>query len=359
VFVRELMSQTWMYLQEASPWILLGFTIAGLIHAFIPQEVFAKHLQRRGFRSVLEASIMGLPLPLCSCGVIPAAVGLRKRGASKGATLSFLISTPQTGVDSWAITYAFLGGVMFVVRLVASFLTALITGSFGDWLCPEDGKGLGGQENACPHCDEEGEHRHTFPDKLKTALRFSFVELMEDTGKWIILGVLAAGVIGAIVPEGFFERYLGAPFLSMLVMLIVGIPLYICASASTPVAAALILKGMSPGAALVLLLAGPATNTSTMLVVGKFLGRRALVIYLLLIAICALGFGSLTNWLCSTFGICPTVTMKERTPGELFLHVASALFFLAAVATVYIRKLFGRKPCPHCADGDHAGHMHT
>jgi hypothetical protein len=244
--------------------------------------------------------------------VLPAAVSLRKQGASNGATTAFLISTPESGVDSISITYALLDPIMTVARPVVAFVTAAVAGItenlFGannknsriipDLSCPVDGCCDG--KNCSP---EEHRRHHTFWEKFSAGMQFAIGTLWEDLAAWFLIGLVLAGLITVLVPPDMFSQYLGAGLPAMLIMLAVGIPLYICATASTPIAAALILKGVSPGAALVFLLAGPATNMASLTVLTGTLGKRATAIYLASIAICAVLFGLIVDQVYLSLGI--------------------------------------------------------
>ncbi|MEL4305985.1 SO_0444 family Cu/Zn efflux transporter [Methanococcoides sp. LMO-2] len=318
----DIMLESWDIFAEAAPYLLLGFGIAGLLHVFVPDDKVMQYLGSSAgkFRSVINASFLGVPLPLCSCGVVPAALSLRKRGATKGATLSFLISTPQTGVDSIAITYALLDPIMTVFRPVATFITAVVAGVAENMLnLSKDGvdklSGKAAPLNAlpmfsaepdscgCSSCGPHEEKAGSFVQKVKSGLKYAYIELLGEIGFWLIVGVVVAGIISYVVPENLVGNYLGGGIASMLLALIVGIPLYICATASTPLAAVLILKGMSPGAAFVFLLAGPATNAATITMVLKFLGRRTTAVYLASIALCAVVCGLVLDQIYSRLGI--------------------------------------------------------
>jgi len=291
--------ECWLIFKEAAPFVIFGFFAAGLLKVLIPEKAIVKHLGGNGFRSVFKASLFGVPLPLCSCGVIPVAVGLRKQGASKGATASFLVSVPETGVDSVAITWALLDPLMTIIRPVSAFITALATGSLIN-LLPEQ-KEVSKTDTADSCCSADPDKstlsalQKPILQRLKDGVVYAFTDLLKDIGGWLLLGILIAGVISYFVPIDFVDRYLGGEYSSLLIMLIIGIPLYICASASTPIAAALVLKGLSPGAALVFLLAGPATNAATMTVVAKHLGKTTTVVYVAVIATCSLAFGWIVN----------------------------------------------------------------
>lgn len=300
--------ECWGILLESAPYVLLGFFAAGLLKALVSEEAVVRHLGKSSTGSVLKASLFGVPLPLCSCGVIPAAIGLRKQGASKGASASFLVSVPETGVDSIAISWALLDPIMTLVRPISALITAIITGLLIN-LLPEDAADSAlppAQSSCCSSSSGAAPKPTSRPPlllRLREGLSFAFGDLLGDIGSWLLLGIVIAGVISFLVPVDFVAQYLGSEFLSLLIMLAVGIPLYICASASTPIAAALVLKGLSPGAALVFLLAGPATNAATLTVVYRYFGRAATSIYLASIALCSLLFGYLLNRLYNLTGL--------------------------------------------------------
>ena len=274
---------SWHMLKDASVYLLFGFLIAGLIRLLLPDDKVVKYMGGKGTKPILIASLFGIPLPLCSCGVIPAAIGLRKQGAGKSATMSFLVSTPETGVDSIAITYALLDPLMTVFRPIAAFLTAMCTGILDNYVnrdIPDTNDLIHIHDDTCmDNCTEktiyETYQYSSLIRRLGMALRYGFVDLLGDLAKWLILGILIAGLISYLMPVGFIQNYLNNEWIAMLVMLVAGIPLYVCATASTPIAAALMVKGLSPGAALVFLLAGPASNAATITVVAKYFGKRS------------------------------------------------------------------------------------
>lgn len=343
--VYGILVESWKLLNEAAPYVLLGFFAAGVLKAFVSEEFVADHLGRSTFGSVVKASLFGIPLPLCSCGVIPAAAGLRKHGASRGASAAFLISTPETGIDSIAITWALLDPIMTVMRPVAAFFTATLTGLFINLLPDEpplapvtvpvvDHSSC--SDSCCGHAPAEAEQGPV--SRMRAGLQFAFGDLLGDIGKWLLIGILISGTIAFFVPEDFFSRYLGSEILSLLAMLAIGIPLYICASASTPIAAALVLKGLSPGAALVFLLAGPATNAATLTVIGKFLGKRVTAIYLATIAVCSLVLGWMVNRLYSAMDLSIARWVSHS--------VEEAVSPLTVVCSVLLLILIGRSLLP-------------
>lgn len=288
------MSQFIHLVGDMSPYLLLGFLLAGLMHAFIPGGFYAKYLSKNGFRSVLNAALLGIPLPLCSCGVIPTAMSLRKEGASKGAVVSFLIATPQTGVDSILATYGLMGLPFAVIRPIAALVTALFGGATikGEELNCADSTAT-----SCSCDDHEAHAPQTFWQKIVEALRFGFVEMMQDIGKWLIVGLIVAAFITIAIPTEWFAVFHESTWASMLLVLCIAIPMYVCATGSIPIAVALMMKGLTPGAALVLLMAGPACNAASILVVRKVLGTRTLIAYLASIIVGSIVFGYIVDYL--------------------------------------------------------------
>ena len=367
-FVIRWGAESWHMLAESSVYVLFGLVVGGLLRVFLSPGTVARHLGRGRFSSVLKASALGIPLPLCSCGVLPAAASLRRQGASRGATTAFLISTPETGVDSIALTWALLGPVMTVARPVAAFLTATVAGVVENLIGKPDDREVV-PDMRCPvdaccdgvGCSEE-EHRrhHSLGEKLRAGMRFAFGELWADLAGWFMVGTALAGLIGALVPDDVMGRYLGGGVWSMLLMLAVAVPLYICATSSTPVAAMLILKGVSPGTALVLLLAGPATNVTSISVLFGILGKRATAIYLTAISVvsvlCGLGLDALHGWL----GLSARAAVghaAEMVPPWL-QAVGAALLLLMSVRPIGASlraRLSGRKQEHEHREGDHAG----
>jgi len=314
-FIKDSLTVAWYVFFESSPYMLFGFFIAGIIYVFLKPEQVARYFGGRGTRPVVLSALAGVPIPLCSCGVIPAAAGLKKQGASRGATLSFLISTPETGMDSIPITYALIDPLMTVVRPIAAFFTAVVAGISENLLGRRDDTSeiegrsepntFIGQPELAPTPNSAPSNDRPFTSKVADGMRYAFGELLGDIGPWFVFGVLLAGLIMTLVPDNFIGGYLGNPLLAMAAMLVAGIPMYVCATSSTPIAAALILKGLNPGAALVFLLAGPATNIATLSMVSGMLGKRSVTIYLAAIVFCSFAMGLLVDFLYATFQIQP------------------------------------------------------
>lgn len=281
-------------LNEMSPYILLGLLIAGILHAFVPSRLMSRHLSGHGFGSAFKAAMIGVPLPLCSCGVLPTAVAMRRSGASKAATTSFLIATPQTGVDSITATYSLLGPAFALVRPVAALVTAL----GGGWIMGRLTKGETAAAPANPATgDVEDERPVTFAGKLKATFVYGFNTLLRSIGKWLVAGLVIAALITIFVPSDFLVALGDRPLLAMLAMLVISVPMYVCATGSIPIAMSLMLKGLSPGAGLVLLMAGPAANFASIAVISRTMGRRTAALYVAAISLGAIAFGLLIDYL--------------------------------------------------------------
>lgn len=307
-YIIQVIQDIWLMMTTAAPFILFGFLAAGLIHTFVKAERIVALLGKRNWKSVFIASLCGLPLPLCSCSVLPTAATLREKGASRGATTSFLISTPETGVDSILLTYGMMGGWMALLRPVAAAITALSAGLAVNF--------FGWEESALQQEKPKASCCHAAPQPIQpvqksccggsapkpkakswwqTTLHYGFVELSNNLAKWLALGFILSGIISAMLPTSLFESWAGQGFSSLILMLLISMPMYICASGSTPIAAAMLMKGLSPGAAVVFLLAGPATNMAALPVLYKILGKRSTVIYLVSIFVITLAIGMMIN----------------------------------------------------------------
>jgi uncharacterized membrane protein YraQ (UPF0718 family) len=342
----------WDILRDSALFILLGFLLAGLLDAAFSRLRLTRLLRGNGRRSVFWATLIGIPLPLCSCSVLPSALTLRRKGAGRGATLAFLISTPETGITSILLTYGLIGPFLAIYRPIAACVTGLIAGLTQNAVerrfpptaerAAEDRQGAE-TRSCCDRCGREtsgveAAESDTGSDLasaepaghgLSSALRYTFGELFDDVFGWLVIGILAAAAIQTWVPPAVLGRVIGGPWQSMLLMLFIGVPLYVCAEASTPIAAALMAGGLSPGAALVFLLVGPATNIGSIGVLGRQLGRRTLAIYLASIAGTALAAGAVANALLggSAGAISASAVGQSLLPE--WLKTAGAVVFLA------------------------------
>lgn len=311
------MNEVFDLINKMSPYLLLGFFLAGVMHAFVPNTLYRRYLGGSSFRSVLNAAILGVPLPLCSCGVIPTAMSLKKEGASKGATVSFLIATPQTGVDSIIATYSLMGLPFAFIRPLAALITALFGGQMVNWFDKKDSPAAASAASGSGPkvAGESSKTETTFGKKVVSIFKYAYVDMMQDIGRWLIIGLVVAGLITVFVPESFFALFADNSLLSMFIVLLFAIPMYLCATGSIPIAVALMMKGLSPGTALVLLMAGPAVNAASMLVVGKVLGKRTLLIYLLSITAGAIAFGLGIDWLLPREWFTTSLGMASESSG--------------------------------------------
>ncbi|MCJ7543493.1 MAG: permease [Phycisphaerae bacterium] len=334
----------WGVLSEMAPYLLFGFLAAGVLSVLISPRFISRHLGGGGVLSVLKASAFGVPLPLCSCSVIPVATSLRRHGAGKGATTAFLISAPQTGVDSILVTFSLLGGVFAIFRPIVALLSGLIGGVLVELL-----------DRDCATCAAPSEQDDVPGDprglgaRLVHALHYGFVTLPEDIGWPLLAGLVVAALISALVPPDFFATALGGAMgggvLAMLVMMLLGVPVYVCATASVPIAAALVAKGVSPGAALAFLMTGPATNAATIVTVWRVMGVRTGVLYLLTIMGTAMGAGLMLNAIFSM----PAMPQPPAAGVAMIPHwigATAAVVLLALLGVAVVRPLLRRRREP-------------
>jgi len=323
---------------EAAPWLCLGLVIAGIIKVFVPQDLMNKQLGGTGPATIVRASLVGAPLPLCSCGVIPTAISLKQSGASRGATASFLVSTPETGVDSISISYAMLGPFMAIVRPLSAIFSAIYTGllvqRFGDTATSNKPT-----VSACCSKKSAAPAKQNTLNKLMAVLRYGFGQMINDTAHWLLIGLFFAAAVTTFVPTDYLSQY-GDSILTMVLLVVISIPMYICATASTPVAAGLLLAGVSPGAILVFMLAGPATNIALIGVVKTQLGIRSAAAYLFGVMSSAIAMGLIVDAVISSFDI--TVTSGAHAHAQMLpetLVWGTSLILASAITVALIKRL--------------------
>lgn len=358
-YMNELFRSLLTVTAQMSPYLLLGFLIAGILHVFVPGKFYSRYLSRSNRLSVLYAALIGVPLPLCSCGVIPTAIGLRNERASKGAVASFLIATPQTGIDSILATFSVLGLGFAIIRPAAALITGVCGGLLVNRFVKDDDHDPA-VESSC---------RVERGNRLWRVLRYSYYDMMQDIGLRLLIGLILAALIDVVVPDEFFLNLGSSPLLQMLIILIVAVPMYICSTGSIPVAAALIMKGLSPGAALVMLMAGPAVNIASILVVRKALGSRFTWIYLSTIIVFSVLFGLIIN--ASGMDVLPVMgdaccTSDSVMPGifRLICTVLLTLIILFALSMKLLSKIFRKETAPADAtlyrvEGMHCSHCES
>ena len=326
--------EMWSLCLEMAPFLLMGMAISGLISMFIDSRLILKHLGSKNFLSIIKSTVFGIPIPLCSCGVIPVAATLREAGASKGSTVSFLVSTPQTGVDSIFLTYGMLGPVFALFRPLAAFVSGIFCGlvinSFDD-----------GAHHHLSNTDDESNANKPLVKRVESGLRYGFLSLPSDIVVPLFQGLIVAAAIAIFIPPDFIAEYFSSnSYFMLIMMLIVSLPFYVCATASIPIAVVLMAKGVSAGAVFVFLMAGPATNASSIAVIKNILGRKTMYHFLLLTASTAIVFGLILD----TFITIGPLAMSDSSHihatdgyGSLFLTI----FFLLILFNSYVYKLKG------------------
>ena len=284
--IKDFLERFWFTMCELAPWLLLGMLISGLLHVLLPKHFIRRRF--RGFAGVVQSVALGVPLPLCSCGVVPAGIGLKNDGASDGAAVGFLISTPQTGVDSILVAASFFGWPFAIFKMIA----AAVTGMIGGWLT-ECSSPSEVEDSSLPLVSEAEVSGNKF-----VALWDHAIEILRSIWVWLLVGIVVSAAIGTFGMESLFQSVNSAGLLaSMLVMLLISVPLYVCATASVPIAAALVAGGLPAAVALVFLMAGPATNVTTIGAIADRFGKKVLLIYLATIIIGSFLSAVLFDWL--------------------------------------------------------------
>lgn len=330
-FIIHIGKEIAIFYNEVAIYLLFGFLVAGILHILFPESIIRRHLGKNSFGSVIKSTLFGIPLPICSCGVVPVAVSIKNSGASKGSVVSFLVATPQVGADSFMITYSLLGWVFGVFRIITSLVTALTAGIFVNI--------LGKNENGNMLPMNTNNNNGSAKDRAKSIFSYMEYELLGSIANPLLVGIVIAGFIAVFVPNGFFETYMGSDFLSMLLMLVIGIPMYVCASASTPIAASLIMKGMSPGAALVFLLTGPATNAISISAIIGVIGKRSTIVYLAVISIASLAFGYMLNLFVDIFGFTKIIMLHDMEMLPPWLKIGGSVILGFMLVWFYINKI--------------------
>lgn len=360
----------WNLFIEMSFYIVIGLFFTGLLHSFIKKDLILKQVGKNNTSSVVKASVIGVPLPLCSCGVVPTSLYLGKSGASKGAVVSFLTSTPQTGVDSIIATYGMLGPLFAIYRAITAFISGIISGILTNIFCKKEKIKDKEEKNCCSTtpkepiccsktkgtiekkeeqtccskkveesicCCSKTKKPTTFLTKIKESLKYGFGDFLDEIVVHFIIGLLIAALISTLIPPNILTNF-SNPIITMAIMVIIGIPMYICSTASIPIAVSLIMKGISPGAAFVFLFAGPVTNIASIVIIIKSLGKKVTSLYLISASICAISFGLLLDYIIKVFGYDMAVQIGSHTSGHhhnLFMTIVSVLFGILLIKSLF------------------------
>ncbi len=326
----EFLNSLWHFILISAPYLMLGLFFSGIVHQYLSLDTIKNQFGKKGIGSVLKASAVGVPLPLCSCSVIPASVTLKKNGASNGATSAFLISTPESGIDSIAMTYGLMDLPMTILRPVAAFFSAFFAGVLQNQFNPDTEVEQEANSDGC--CKKSEVKEKSFI----AAMKYGFYTLLKDLSLWLAFGIFLGAVISHFVPESLFYELSATQ--GRILILAIGIPFYICASASTPIAASLVLKGLSPGSALLLLLVGPATNISNLLVMQKYIGKKGVLINVFSIVTVALGFSYLTDYLYQAVGwegVMKLTSQHHHEESGILLSIISVIFVVLLLFAMF------------------------
>ena len=362
---------------EMSPYLLLGLIFVALLNLLVTKDLIVKQVGKRNFWSVFKAALVGVPLPLCSCGVVPTAAYMKKSGGSNGATVSFLISTPQTGIDSILATYGMMGWVFAIYRPIVALVMGM-AGGLAVHFFDKENTGKVAKKSLPKFININNfqvKKKEKLEDRIRKTLNYSFIEFVDDIAPQFIVGLVVAGLISFFIPTEFISSIgLNSGILAMLIMIALGIPMYVCATASIPIAVTLMSKGFSPGTALVFLIAGPATNAASISIISKTIGKKLTIVYISTIIIFSLIFGLILDWLFLTFGLQLSEHIfhghnhDAESLGMLTKYITSAIFFVlisGSIYRLYLRKYFAKNKvendgrvkinisgmtCNHCVD---------
>ena len=327
---------------EMAPYMIIGLLFVAILNLLVSKDLIVKHVGKNNFASVFKASLFGVPLPLCSCGVIPSTVYLANNGASRGSVISFLISTPQTGIDSIIATYGMMGWVFAIFRPIAALIMGITGGTLFRFFNKSENKEI--KTNFARPAEIKNDR---LPNKIKKTLNYSFVDFLDGISGHFMFGVIIAGLITFFIPDNFFE---GTAFnngiLGMLAMILIGIPMYICSTSSIPIAVSLMLKGFSPGVAFVFLAVGPATNAASLAIIMNALGKKTAFYYLGVISTLSIAFGYLLDYLISISNIDIIPMLSHGGHGAMFSYdvkIILGIIFLAMILLSFYRKYISHR----------------
>ncbi len=346
----ELLKEIYRLYVEMAPYLFFGVLFVGVLNLVVNRDIISRHVGRNDFWSLAKAALLGIPLPLCSCGVIPTAAYMSKNGASSGSTVSFLISTPQTGIDSIFATYGMMGPLYAIYRPIAALFMGIFGGSAVKILSKDEKKPKETAPQACEIDDKP--NKPTFIEKVKSSLKYSFVEFLDDIALHFVIGIIIAGFISYLIPKGYFlGTAASSGLLGMLIMIVAGAPMYICATASIPLAVSFMSAGFSPGAAFVFLAVGPATNAASFSVLVKTIGKRNSIIYVGSMIVSAIIAGLILDEIFKLIGTDPHEIVKHAHESSILTQevklIAGAIFLILILASIYRKyisgKIIGRK----------------
>lgn len=340
MFFIDILKAIYLLFLEMAPYIMLGLLFVAILNIFFNKDMIAKQIGKNNISSIVKASLFGIPLPLCSCGVVPSTIYLAKNGASKGSVISFLISTPQTGIDSIIATYGMLGTIFAIFRPIAAFIMGILGGSVIKFF--DKNKNIINNKSINIRNENKVSSEKSLKDKVFSTLKYSFVDFVDDISTQFLLGLIIAGIISYLIPINFFSNTgISSGILGMLLMIAVGIPMYVCATASIPIALTLMNIGFSPGVAFVFLVVGPATNAASLAILTKVLGKKTITIYLLTIAIMAIVFGYILDGIFFLIGN-PNILVShihhQHNELSIFQILISSIFGILLISSFY-RKL--------------------
>lgn len=343
-YIYEILKSSYLLLFEMGPYLMLGLFFVAVLNFFFTKDIIIKYVGKDDFWSVLKASLFGVPLPLCSCGVIPTSAYLSKNGASRGAVVSFLISTPQTGIDSIIATYGMLGWVFAIFRPLVALISGVVGGTLIKYVKPEKEY----IESTAASCEIEPPETVDKWQKAQNSIKYAFYNFLDDIAVQFLVGILIGGLISFFIPEKFFENSpVSNGLLGMLLMIAIGAPMYICATASIPIAVTLMMKGFSPGVAFVFLAVGPVTNAASFAILMKTLGKKTTISYVAIVSVLAIIFGYILDAVYNLAGFDNMAFLKmqhhhmhtvDSNPVMFIISIAFQMLFFIIITKKLIAK---------------------
>lgn len=344
MFIIEILKETLELFLDMAPYLMIGLFFVGLLNIFFSKDLIAKHIGNSNFASIFKAALFGIPLPLCSCGVVPSSVYMAKNGASKSAVVSFLIATPQTGIDSMIATYGMMGWIFAIFRPIAALIMGIVGGTaIKLFKTDEPNKSIASfkqyevSEDNCSDDNPTGKKEN----KFNKMFRYSFVEFLDDISMQFVIGLFISGIIAYLIPDQYLKNTsINSGLAGMFIMILVGVPMYVCATASIPIAVTLMLKGFSPGVAFVFLAVGPATNAASFTIIMNVLGKKTAVLYVAMISITAIIFGLLLDKLFIVLNTNPVSMIKQMNEHDMLFNngvkwIIGGVFFILIIMSFY------------------------
>lgn len=301
-FLQSIIVTAWSFLNSASCYIVISFVVAGIIHEFVGIEQMKKFaIGSTKVSGIVATTIVGMIIPICSCGTIPLGISMYYSGAYLGPVLTFMTSSPMINPIALVLTFGLFGKEIAIIYLITGFAAPFLIGILANKFAGSELYYKPAYENANKKIELEKE-RKSVGEKIKSGLHWSFFELSVVISKFTVSGMLIAGTLFSVVPQTMIQKYLGNPgAISLFGITVVACLMYVCAVGHIPFIAAIVASGAAPGVAITFLMAGCATNIAELLSIRKLIGKRAVIIYATSVILISEIVGYITNLLLPNF----------------------------------------------------------